>query len=94
MENARSFFSLAHIVDAHSMTLSRRPFKTDTFPILYDLYDLCDLAHVAGWKPYNLHDLHSTFFLGWVCLYCYKSGDPAQPLTTAGKKLDALSVDR
>ena len=39
------------------------PGKADTSLILI----MCDLPHVAGWEPYNLHDLSSTWFLGWTC---------------------------
>ena len=40
-------------------------FKTDVFPILYDL------AHAAGWDPYNLHDLAHASCVGSVlCRSC------------------------
>ena len=45
------------------------------------MYDLYGLAHVAGWEPYDLLDLSSTCFRGWICLLYIK--DPAQHLKTA-----------
>ena len=50
---------------------------------------LYDLPHVAGRDLYDLHDLYSTGFPGWIC----NRQDPAQPLTTAGEELDELDHD-
>ena len=44
----------------------------------------------GGWDPYNLHDL-AHVSLGWVCPK--EIPGTAEPLTTAGEKLDDVDHD-